>query len=83
MKILALEDTIRVGGRSVKAREEWCLGFAGAKVQLCESLRGRIDTYYGDSSWLLVKKPFPFPGVDREYQRIEKVGADFSTQGRR
>jgi len=69
------------GGEECKGEGEWCLGFAGAKVQLCESLRGRIDIYYGDSSWLLVKKILPVPGVDREYQRIEKVGADFSTQG--
>jgi hypothetical protein len=83
-RIVSNDNVVQWDGRRFQIPPEpKRFSFAGAKVQLCESLRGRIDIYYGDSSWLLVKKILPVPGVDREYQRIEKVGADFSTQGRR
>jgi hypothetical protein len=83
MKILPLGDTIRVGVRSVKARRSGVLASPVPRFNLANHFEGvstsTTETAHGCSS----KKSFPFPGVDREYQRIEKVEADFSTQRRR
>jgi len=49
-RIVSNDNVVHLDGRRFQVPPQpKRFSFAGAKVQLCESRRGRIDIYYGDS----------------------------------